>query len=189
MVLHQLKEESVIVSKSNNIYAIPLALFDDDQRLENFNCQTPILDEFLHTQARKSDNDGLTATTIIVNEENDVIGYFTLNIGTQEIQMKDTHSCYPIPFVNLAYLAVDYRHCCLGYGRRIVKYIYKKLVPTFLLLGFSYVFVQSLSDSVGFYKKLGFEMDSKNEKTFEEQGTKLEKYEMLIKVSKIISMV
>lgn len=177
------------MNQLDNLYAVPLAIFEDNESIKEFNCQTPVIDTFLQKHARISDEEGLTSTTLIINDENQVVGFFTLNLATHKIMIEGGHSEYETPFINLAYIAVDYRHCEKGYGRRIIKHIYRKLSSMFLIVGFSYLFVNALSESVEFYKKMNFMMEESAEKTYNYQGTRIEKYEMMIKMDEILEFI
>lgn len=177
------------MNKSDKLEAIPLVVFEDKEKLKDFNCQTPVIDKFLHNDALKSDGLGYTSTTIIVNSNDEIVGFYTLNMATETFKVDDGHGVYDTPYVNLAYLAVDYKHCEKGYGRRIVKHIYRKLSSVFLIIGFPYVYVNALTESVDFYKRVGFEMDKATEKTYQEQGCRLDKYEMMIYTNDMLSYI
>lgn len=173
------------MSESDKLEAIPLDFFEDDDKLSNFNSQVPKLDEFIRNNARTSDKEMLTSTSIIVNEDKEVVAYFTLNSQAQEIKSLEDQASYQVPYVNLTYLAVDYRFCRQGYGKRIVNFIYQKLISSYIFLKFSFLNVEALTESVGFYQKLGFKMDEPVKKTYEYQGDRLSEYTLTISTDKI----
>lgn len=177
------------MSESDKLEAIPLVVFEEKEKLKDFNCQTPVIDNFLHNDALKSDGLGYTSTTIIVNSNDDIVGFFTLNMATERFKVDDGHSEYLTPYVNLAYLAVDYKYCERGYGKRIVKHIYQKLSSVFLIIGFPYIYVDALAESVDFYKKVGFKMKESTEKTYKKYGCQLDRYEMMIKTNDMLSYI
>lgn len=177
------------MSQSDKLEAIPLVIFDQKEKIKKFDSTVPIIDDFLHDKALESDRRGYTSTTLVINSKEEVMGFFTLNMATEYFRVEDGHSKYQVPYVNLAYLAVDYRHCDKGYGTRIIKHIYRQLCSVFMIIGFPYVFVNALSDSVEFYKKVGFTMSESDEKTYQEIGARLPKYEMIIKTDDMVNLI
>lgn len=131
----------------------------------NFNCGKTLLDNYLHTQAKKDVKRMLSACFILADEDNNVKGYYTLS-GTairreqlpENIIKKLPSSYHNLPATLLGKLAVDNTYKGQRLGELLLMDALKKSYESsFSSIGSIAIIVDPIDEqAVQFYKKYGF---------------------------------
>src|SRR5689334_7399032 len=94
---------------------------------EKFSCGKPLLDTYLHKQAKQDVKRKLSACFILPDQENNVKGYYTLSSASierrflpEEIIKKLPSSYYDLPVILLGRLAVNSEHQGKGLGELLL---------------------------------------------------------------------
>lgn len=126
---------------------------------DGFSSGEDALDDFIKKTARQH-MDAHLSMTYVYTEGSEIIGYYTLSFDVVTVpegaNRKVKNYQYPAPVAKIARLAIDKLHQKKGFGELLLfdalMRIYQgdKAVP---VIG---AFVDSKTDAVNFYKKLGF---------------------------------
>lgn len=100
-----------------------------------------------------------TGTTKLIFFEDEVIGFYTL--AASEIKLKETERSISdlkvFPALKLARFAVQTQYQGGGLGKDVIRYIVGLVIHLNVHIGCRFIIVDALPESIGFYKKLGFE--------------------------------
>lgn len=142
-----------------------------------FDCGEETLNKFLHTQASKHMEQGLSVTHVLTglkpneNGKFPILAFYTIAHGSthrNDFPPKTAKKLppYPISTLLLAQLAVDHNHHGKGLGKVTLLMSLKHLLHIHQTLRAFAIMVDCLNeDVVQFYKKYGFEIaDEKNKK-------------------------
>jgi predicted GNAT family N-acyltransferase len=132
---------------------------------KNFSCGKSILDDYIKIQARQDIKRKLATCFVLSNEENNVIGYYTLSntsierrILLEEIIKKLPPSYKNLPATLLGRLAVDQNY----FGKRVGEFLLidamkKSSIVAKVSIGSMALIVDPIDESaVAFYTKYGF---------------------------------
>lgn len=129
--------------------------------LKQFDCDIPALNEFLSRYALKNDELGIGKTFIALNNDNKILGYFTL--ATAQISFEDIPEPYrmklpkyPIPALRLARLAVDKHFQGNGIGKELLRDVFKKILSVAEITAVKFIIVDAKETSKSFYEHYGF---------------------------------
>jgi len=129
-----------------------------------FSCGKPLLDNYLHTQAKQDVRRKLSACFILPDEGNNVKGYYTLSSAViqrellpEEIRGKLPPSYIDLPTTLLGRLAVDEKYRGQGNGELLLMDALQRSLDVSTQVGSMAVIVDPIDeDAVTFYKKFGF---------------------------------
>lgn len=132
---------------------------------KNFSCGKSILDYYIKIQARQDIKRKLATCFVLINEENNVIGYYTLSntsierrILPDEIIKKLPPSYKNLPATLLGRLAVDQNY----FGKRLGEFLLidamkKSSIVAKVSIGSMALIVDPIDESaIAFYTKYGF---------------------------------
>lgn len=134
-----------------------------------FDCEVEPLNDYLKKYALQNQKKDAARTYVITNEENQIIGYYTLVFGSVSIEeTKPEISAglgkYPIPVILLARLAIDKTKKGKGLGKALMRDALVRAIRASEIAGLRAFLVHAKDDSAkAFYEKLGFESSPHNE--------------------------
>ena len=130
-------------------------------KLKKFDCGTVVLNEFLSKYSLKNDILGIGKTFVAFDENDDVIGYFTL--ATAQVVYEDIPDKYreklpkyPIPALRIARLAVSKDLQGNGIGKWLLKQAFIKILHVAEITGLFFIIVNAKETSKKFYEHFGF---------------------------------
>jgi len=127
-------------------------------QLKKFNCGFDELNLFLKRFAKKNDKLGY-GKTFILEENDDIIGFFTLSVGQIEYNnLPEEYNVpkYPCPVVRISRLAVDINYQKRGYGHILMSKIFSKIILVSNEIGIFAVVVDSKKEASLFYEQYNF---------------------------------
>lgn len=133
----------------------------DKQAISLFRCSNDDLNDFLKSDAKKSQED-LISRTYLCFWHDSILGYLTLVTDTIEVKLiekDDGVVGYPYPrypAIKIARLAVDERFEGSGIGRFLLFWAAGKVFQLSKEVGCRYITLDSKRNAVGFYEKFGF---------------------------------
>jgi len=144
-----------------NYLTVPL---HSSHKKESFSCGKPLLDNYLHTQAKQDVRRKLSACFILLDDENYVKGYYTLSSAViqrellpEEIRGKLPPSYVDLPTTLLGRLAVDDKHRGQRNGELLLMDALQRSLDVSTQIGSMAVIVDPIDqDAVSFYQKFGF---------------------------------
>lgn len=140
-------------------------LLNSNHQKQNFTCGQPLLDAYLHKQAKQDYTRRLSACFILADDENRVKGYYTLSSAAmprqslpEAIADKLPASYADLPATLLGRLAIDNAYKGQGLGELILLDALKRSYDTSLnSIGSMAVIVDPIDDqAIRFYDKYGF---------------------------------
>ena len=129
--------------------------------LKKFNCDVDALNEFLSRYALKNDKIGIGKTFVALDNQEKIVGYFTLataQVAYQEIpeNYRGKLPKYPIPALRIARLAIDKELQGKGIGRWLLAQAFIKIVQVADVTGIYFIVVAAKETSKAFYEHYGF---------------------------------
>jgi GNAT superfamily N-acetyltransferase len=141
--------------------------FKETQRVRDFCCGAPDLDEFLNTdEVEEYDNEGL-GRTMLVYRNGDLVAYFTISSEGLRIEYLRTWKSFSrmsemrmesIPAVKIGRLAVSRAWQKKGVGRALIDHIAGMALVMGQQFGVRLLLVESKKSAEPFYIKCGFEL-------------------------------
>ena len=136
---------------------------DSSHNKENFDCGKPLLDDYLHKQAKQDVKRRLSAC-FVLPDENEIKGYYTLSTASverrllpQEIIKKLPPSYNDLPTILLGRLAVSKSYQGQGLGEMMLMDALKRSYFISGQVGSMAVIVDPLDEeAVKFYEKYDF---------------------------------
>ena len=130
-------------------------------RLKSFDCEIDVLNEFLSKYAQKNDKLRIGKTFIALNQQDKIVGYFTLataQVAYQEIpdDYRGKLPKYPIPALRIARLAVDKELEGKGVGKWLLAQAFIKIIQVADVTGIYFIIVDAKETSKSFYEHYGF---------------------------------
>ena len=144
---------------------------DGSVNKERFDCGSHPLNEYLKKYARQNHESGLGKTYVAIDEEEGVIGYYTIStaqVKSDFLPQKVTKKLpkYPIPAVRIGRLAVDKSMHGQGLGKELLMHALTNILELSERVGIFLVIVDAKDDdAVVFYEKYGFVQSPENPKT------------------------
>jgi ribosomal protein S18 acetylase RimI-like enzyme len=128
--------------------------------ISGFSCGEIALDEWLRFRALKNEASGATRTYVVCLG-NEVVGYYSLAVGSIEHQFAPgnirRNMPRPIPVMILARLAVDCRHGGRNIGTGMVRDALLRTLQAADIAGIRALLVHALNEkAAAFYRKCGF---------------------------------
>ncbi|WGN89026.1 GNAT family N-acetyltransferase [Ligilactobacillus faecis] len=148
-----------------NFELVPLSsVVDFENLVSDFDCDNDDINDFLKNNCPKYELERRLATFLLIDKANSCLaGFYSTNIGMLTTEVKDEDDM-PIEeqhnYLNLAYLAVDRGYQRRGIGTALIKEVFKSVLVIAYYVGIEMVFLQSLDESVNFYKKVGLQLVS-----------------------------
>ena len=129
--------------------------------LKSFDCGVAVLNEFLSRYAAKNDTLGIGKTFVALNDDKNIVGYFTLataQIAFEKIpeDSKKNLPRYLIPALRIARLAVSQSVQGNGVGKWLLSQAFIKAVQVSDLAGLYFVIVDAKETPKSFYERYGF---------------------------------
>lgn len=130
----------------------------------SFDCGYSLLDDYIKKQARQDVNRDLSACFVLVNEKNEVKGYYTLSAYSirredfpEALQKKMPPSYTNLPTTLLGRLAIDSSIKGQGYGEILLMDALNKTFRTIEIVGSLAVVVDPIDEKAqNFYNRYGF---------------------------------
>lgn len=130
-------------------------------KLKKFDCGTEVLNEFLFRYSLKNDTLGIGKTFVAFDENEEVVGYFTL--ATSQVVFEDIPDDYraklpryPIPALRIARLAVGKDLQGKGIGKWLLTQAFIKIIHVAEITGLYFIIVDTKETSKSFYEHYGF---------------------------------
>lgn len=150
------------IKSLDNITLSPPSLLKDSHILDNFDCGHSTLNTWLRRYAMQNQRAN-SAKTFVVCDENNVVGYYSLAVGSieHEIASKRTKkglARHPIPVMILARLAVDLEYQERKIGSGLLKEALLRTLQASEHAGIRAIFVHAKDEkSQNFYAHFDFE--------------------------------
>lgn len=125
-----------------------------------FSCGEPVLDDWLRGRAIKNEASGASRTYVVCCE-NDVVGYYSLAVGSIEHQFAPgnirRNMPHPIPVMLLTRLAVDRQCAGRNIGTGMLRDALLRTLQAADIAGIRAMLVHALNDkAAAFYGERGF---------------------------------
>lgn len=129
---------------------------------KDFKCRKKLLTQYLHRYARQNDVNNIAKTFVAVDDENKVLGYYSLS--TSSIEFEDLPEefakrlpHYPIPAALIAKLAVDSDIGGQGLGSRLLIEALQNILVVSEEMAIKVVLVDAIDEEAkGYYLRFGF---------------------------------
>jgi GNAT superfamily N-acetyltransferase len=144
-----------------NLYLVSVKDIQPKSKLKCFNCEVDELNEFLTRYANKNDELGIGKTFVALDENDKIVGYFTLataQVVYQEIpnEYRGKLPKYPIPALRIARLAVNKDLQRTGIGKWLLAQAFIKAIQVADVTGLYFIIVDAKEKSKSFYERYGF---------------------------------
>lgn len=154
-----------MIIPSQELRIIPL---EKGHNLSSFSSSNEDLNDFLHNDACKSQEDLISRTYLCIWQSR-IAGFFTLVTDTIEVKLVeqedgiDDYNYQKYPAIKIARMAVDEKLSGAGVGRYLLLAAVGKVHHLSQEVGCRYITVDSKREAVGFYEKNGFKIIKKYE--------------------------
>ncbi len=140
-------------------------------KLKNFDCGIEELNEFFSRYSLKNDALGIGKTFVAFDENETVVGYFTLataQVAFESIpdNIRTKLPKYPIPALRIARLAVIKDFQGTGIGKWLLAQAFIKIIHAADITGIYLIIVDAKESSKTFYEHYGFTKFNDNELTY-----------------------
>ena len=140
-------------------------------KLKNFDCGIEELNEFFSRYSLKNDALGIGKTFVAFDENETVVGYFTLataQVAFESIpdNIRTKLPKYPIPALRIARLAVSKDFQGTGIGKWLLTQAFIKIIHVADITGIYLIIVDAKESSKTFYEHYGFTKFNDNELTY-----------------------
>ena len=130
-------------------------------RVNDFACGEPSLDEWLKRRALNNQQSGASRTFVVVDEADQVLGYYALAAGAVAHQLATgavrRNMPDPVPVLVLGRLAVDSRAQGIQLGAGMLQDAVSRAMTVSQNTGVRALLVQALNEQArGFYQHYGF---------------------------------
>ncbi len=142
----------------------------DKKLLNNFTCGVKDLDTYLLKYALVNDSLGYGKTFLLISN-NEIIGYYTLSSSSIKFdeypkQINEKIPKYPIPCIRIARLAILKKEQGKGYGKKLLKDAFIKILSIADTIGVRLVVVDAKESSKTFYEQYGFNKLKQKESSY-----------------------
>jgi predicted GNAT family N-acyltransferase len=127
-----------------------------------FHCGKPSLDLYLQLYARQNDEKNLAKAFVIVDTQQQIMGYYTLSAASIEFESLPVNhrqrcSDYPVPAALITHLAVDINLRGQGMGARLLRDALHRISSATDHLAIKAVLVDAIDiEARDFYRHFGF---------------------------------
>lgn len=160
---------------------------------KNFDSTNKGIDDFFREHCLEYENIQKLRTFVLVDiNNNQIIGFFSSTVGLLSQSIKKDDGTYKVdkPYINLAYFAIDQHYQRQGIGRALMMEFFSMCMVIALYTGVQLIYLESVCDSVSFYKKLGYKLvdERKSPENYEKYGNDPSNwdYPMLMKITSLI---
>jgi predicted GNAT family N-acyltransferase len=140
-------------------------LLNSTHKKDNFNCGKDLLDGYIKRQAGQDVKKRLSACFVLIDNENNVTGYYTLSNSSisrellpLEIIRKLPPTYYNLPITLLGRLAIDNSNFGKGMGEKLLMDALKRAFLTSIhqIASMAVVVDPIDNEAISFYEKYGF---------------------------------
>lgn len=130
--------------------------------IDFFDCGKPALNDWLVRHARQAQGSGSAKTFVVTDDNQRVIGYFSLTVGQIDTleapeRIRKGMGQYPIPVAILARLAVSKDHQGRGIGIGLLQDAIRRSLMIAEQAGIRAILTHPIDDEAAhFYKRFGF---------------------------------
>lgn len=131
-------------------------------KLDSFDCGNLALNDWLIHHARQAQMSGSAKTFVVVEDDERVVGYFSLTVGQVDTlstpdRVRKGMGQYPIPVVILARLAVSLHKQGLGLGRGLLQDAIRRTIIIAEQAGIRAMLTHPVNEEANsFYLRFGF---------------------------------
>lgn len=130
-----------------------LSRLQRDHPRASFDCGSDRVNDWLHTKADQAQRKFLSATTVLLDSQDSIAGFYTLALGQvefSELPPANTRKLpkSPLPIVKLAWLGVHNAHQKKGLSERLIAQAMHDCYEASQLLPFVAVIVDCLEESL-----------------------------------------
>ncbi|OGT47883.1 MAG: GNAT family N-acetyltransferase [Gammaproteobacteria bacterium RIFCSPHIGHO2_12_FULL_38_11] len=126
------------------------SLLSDEHDVDSFDCSEPTLNDWLKKRAAKNNASDASRCFVICNENNEVVGYYSLSAGaiSRELAPKSMQRNMPdsLPVLVLGRLAIDKNYHNKGLGSALLRDAMIRSVNIAQDAGVFAILIHSLSD-------------------------------------------
>jgi predicted GNAT family N-acyltransferase len=153
---------------------VTILLLEKSHNRRNFSCEEPSLTEYIKKQVSQDIKKRLATCFVAIDENNDVVGYYTLtseSLGRDSIPekyIKKVPKNYNAPVILLGRLARDIKVRGTGLGEHLLlDALFRSYTLSNQSIGAMAVVVDPINQiAVDFYMKYGFQQLSDSDKMF-----------------------
>lgn len=127
----------------------------------DFNSSNVGIDDFLRQKCLLYEDEHRLNTFVLVDSENNkMVGFFSSTLGllNQKVKKDDGFEVESLPYINLAYFAIDQTYQRQGIGRALMMEFFSMCMTIAMYTGVPLIYLESVDESVNFYKKLGYSL-------------------------------
>lgn len=141
--------------------AIPVTQLTEKQR-KSFSCGVTALDEYFKQFAKNNHVKNIGKTFVILGEDDFVIGYYTISMGSVDFSslpedFRQRIPKYPVPIARIARLAVNVKSQGQGWGKFLLADALRHIqVAASLIAAFGVVVDAKDEKAKSFYMRFGF---------------------------------
>lgn len=164
------------------------SVVDFESLVSDFDCDNEMLNVFLRQECLKYENERRLTTFLLVDKKSGKLaGFYSTSIGILTTETKDDDDMPEREnhnYLNLSYFAIDYSYQRKGVGTSLIKEVFRAAQVIAYYAGIEMVFLESLDESVGFYKTVGFQLMGSPPEEYQSNGvdTSNIKFNMFIKI-------
>lgn len=180
-------------SKAFKLYPI-ISCPNFEKLAKNFNSGNLGIDDFFREYCLSFDKEHKLKTFVLLNSKEDsIVGFFSSTVGFLIQSIKENDGSYQVnvPYINLAYFAIDEKFQSQGIGRAMMMEFFSMCMVTSLYTGVKIIYLESVDESVGFYKKTGYKLldERKTPEAYQKYGndTSNMEFPMLREISDLTS--
>lgn len=152
------------------------------------------IDNFFRKECPKFESTQKLKTFVLMDPiKNQIVGFFSSTVGllTQNVKKDDGTYKVDTPYINLAYFAIDKEYQGTGIGRALMMEFFSMCMVIALYTGVQLIYLESVDESVNFYKRLGYELLHKDAtpEAYQKFGNDIRniQFPMLRKISDLIA--
>ena len=128
---------------------------------KKFDCGNAMINRYVQKNLKKRVKNHSTQGYVLSNDENDFVGFYTLETFTITKKLFQTFpspAATPpmIPVIKLGMLGIDKSYQKMGLGRKLLKNAVKKTAKISTMAGCKGLFLWAEEEALDFYSRLGF---------------------------------
>ena len=97
------------------LYPIRCLMLDETE-IEAFDCGNESINDYFKKRADDTDFNNIAKTFVLLKDNNIIVGFYTLTVGSLDVESVETQTLIKRPIVNLSYFAIDSKYQRQGYG-------------------------------------------------------------------------
>lgn len=135
-------------------------IIDFEEKLVKFDCGNPEINQALEVDI-KYDNHHLQRTYLAINDDNDICGFITfaiIQISHMDIEEEeDIIEGHGPAVLTVKTLGVDINYKKKGIAKKLIGIMMRIAVSIYFMIPIQGIYLESVANSVNFYKRLGFQ--------------------------------